>query len=109
FPDMRQPGTGVFLLCMWITFMSPLLVRFRRAAIFTPDVFLYRPALGRALKVPLKGIKRAGLVEPLPTDRTHIPTIRIELLVGGEMTIPIGVSDPEAVVRLLNRGAGGRL
>src|SRR5262249_5991979 len=60
FPDMRQPGTGVFLLCMWITFMSPLLVRFRRAAIFTPDVFLYRPALGRALKVPLKGIKRAG-------------------------------------------------
>jgi hypothetical protein len=105
FEDMRRPGTGTFLLVLWIIFMLPLLIRRRRVAILTSDAFLYRPALGRILKVPLNGVKRASLVESSPNEDVHVPKIRIELLVGGEMIIPISVSDPEAVVRLVNKGA----
>jgi hypothetical protein len=37
------------------------------------------------------------MIEPVPTDEYYVPRVRIELLVGGELTVPIAVSDPEAV------------
>jgi len=106
FPDMRQPEALSFIIGVWIAVLVAILIRRRRAAIFTSDFFLYRPAFGRLLRVPLKGVKRASLVEPVLSEEYYVPRLRIELLVGPEMTIPIAVSDPEAVVRLLNKGAG---
>jgi len=102
FSDMRGPGAGTFMVVEWIVFTLPILIRRRRAAIFTADSFLYRPVFGRLLIVPLNGMKRARLIEPEPTDDIYVPRVRIELLVGGELVVPIAVSDPEAVVANLN-------
>jgi hypothetical protein len=89
----------------WTVILLCLLVRRRRAAIFTPDSFLYRPVFGRLLKVPLKGIKSASMEEPEPSDEIQAPVIKIELLVGPAVKIPIAVSNPKAVVELLNKAA----
>jgi len=105
FSDMRRPGSGPFIVAMWLLFTVPILIRRRRAAIFTTDLFLYRPVFGRPLKVPLNGIKSAQLLEPEPTAEIYVPKVRIELFVGGELTLPMAVTDPEAVVRRLNAAA----
>ena len=57
------------------------------------------------MKVPLNGIKNAQLLEPEPTAEIYVPKVRIELFVGGELTLPMAVTDPEAVVRRLNAAA----
>ena len=107
FSDMKQPGAGAFIVGVWFVFMLPVLIRRRRAAIFTSDSFLFRPALGRLIRVPLNGIERASIIEPEPGEEYYVPTVRIELLVGGQMTVRLGVAKPEEITRRLN-DSGGR-
>ena len=89
---------GVFAAVAWTVGMLPILIYRRAAAIFTPDYCLIRPVLGRAVKLPLRGVKRAYVTEG------DAPSLRVELLVGGEMDL--NTPDPEAVAYLLNKGAG---
>ena len=106
---MKEPQAPAFLASVWFTLLLPILIRRRRAAIFTCDTFIFRPALGGLLKVPLHGIKRAYLLDPEPGDEYHVPTVRIELLVGGNMDIRIGVANPEEIALRLNESALGTL
>jgi len=99
---IEQLGAIPFALGAWFLCALVILIRWRAAAIFTLDSFFVRPSLGRTLSIPLKGIKRA-YIDPGSTDEDG-PTLRIQLLVGGEITV--GVPDMEAVVHLLNKGAG---
>jgi hypothetical protein len=101
FPDMRRSGAP-FVAAVWITLLLPILIRRRRAAIFTPEAFIFRPAIGRISKVPLSAIKRAYLLEPDPGAEYDVPTVRVELLVGGNMDIRLGVRNPEEIARRLN-------
>ena len=87
FADMRQPEAATFLASVWVALLLPILIRRRRAAIFTSDTFMFRPALGRLSRVPLNGIKRAYLLEPEPGDEYHVPSVRLELLIGGNMDV----------------------
>jgi len=97
-----EPGVGVFVVAAWIMFVTPILIWRRAAAIFTSDSLLVRPCLGRTLRTPLKGVKRAYF-HPGSTDEDG-PTVRVELLIGGEINIT--VPEMEAVVHLLNKAAG---
>jgi len=49
------------------------------------------------------------LLDPKPGDEYHVPTVRIELLIGGNMDIRIGVANPEEIARRLNESALGTL
>lgn|SRR5262249_28927991 len=97
-----SPGVAPFALVVWILFGISVLTWRRQAAIFTSDSLWVRPCLGHTLKIPLKGVKRA-YIHPGLTHEDG-PTVRVELLIGGEITI--AVPDMEAVVHLLNKGAG---
>lgn len=100
--DMRRPESPIFLASVWIGLLLPILIRRRRAAIFTPETFIFRPSLGRPSRLPLNGIKRAYLLEPEPGDEYHVPIVRVELLVGGNLDIRLGVANPEEIARRLN-------
>jgi len=43
------------------------------------------------------------LLEPDPGDEYHVPTVCVELLVGGNLDIRLGVKNPEEVARRLNK------
>lgn len=52
-----------FFPLFWAVCIIPLLPRRRRAAIFTPDYFILRPAFGAPLRIPIGGIKRVTLLD----------------------------------------------
>jgi len=91
-----------FFATFWSIGAIPLFIRRRRAVIFTPDVFVSRPALGSILRVPICGIKRARSVEPSPGEESPIPVVRIELIVGGSLDIQLGVPRSGEIIMRLN-------
>jgi hypothetical protein len=99
---IQQPGALTFTLFAWMLLVLVVLRRRRAAAIFTSDSLYVRPWLGLTERFSLKGIKRA-YIHPGTTDE-DAPSVRIVLLVGGE--IKVGVPQMERVVYLLNKGAG---
>src|SRR5690348_930883 len=94
-----------FFPVFWSAGAIPLLLRRRRAAIFTPDVFLFRPACGAILKVPMNEIKRASPVEYSTTEEYSIPAVHIELIVGGALDVRLGVLRSDEVIRHLDEAA----
>lgn len=92
----------VFLI-LWIVFVIPLMIRRRRAAIFTKDTFIFRPVFGQILRVPFAGIKRAYWIDRSPGDR-RVP-LCVELLVGGPLEILLHVRRSEEVLRRLQKAA----
>jgi hypothetical protein len=90
-----------FFLTLWIVFAMPLAIRHRRAAIFTKDTFIFRPVFGQLLRVPLAGIKRAYWIDRTPGDR-RVP-LCIELLVGGQLEILLGVRNANRVLDRLQQ------
>ena len=55
----------------------------------------YRPVWGQILEVPFSGIKRVSLIEP--QQEGEVQTLQIELLVGGELRVPLDVRNSEEV------------
>src|SRR5262245_61574858 len=85
--EADNPSVGLFSIALWILFAIPALIWRRGAAIFTSDALWVRPCLGSAQKIPLKGVKRA-YIHPGLTNEDG-PTLRVVLLVGGEITISV--------------------
>jgi hypothetical protein len=96
------------LMAMWVMGAVVLTVRRRRAAIFTADSFLSRPVFGEPVRFPIGGIRRVSRVEPDPGDKIPVPTIRIELIVGGALDIPISISHPDQVISRLGELVGAQ-
>lgn len=105
-PDSK--GSVAVLLALWILGAAGIALRRRRAAILTPDAFLYRPAFGSLLSFPLNGIKRASAYEWPPTEEFAIPTVRIDLLVGGSVYMRLPVSKSAEVIRRIDECAEAR-
>lgn len=103
FIGVEQPYIVEFTIVAWLAGAEPILISRRVSAIFTSESFLVRHALRRTVKVPLKGVKRA-YIDLGPATGEERPRLRIQLLVGGE--VEFEVPDLEAVVYLLNTGAG---
>jgi hypothetical protein len=97
-----EPHIGGFALAAWIVGAVPILLSRRTAYVVTSDSFMVRRFMGRTMKIPLRGIKRA-CIRPGQTNEDG-PRLRVQLLVGGEMDL--NVPDMEAIVYLLNKGAG---
>lgn len=92
----------------WAVCVIPLLLRRRRAAIFTPDTFMLRPAFGAPLRIPIGGIKRVTLLDTAASEEYPIPTAHIELIVGGSLDVRLGVSNPTEIIQRLDASAGDR-
>jgi hypothetical protein len=82
--------------------MIPLLVRRRRAAIFTSDTFLMRPVWGSLLRVPLAGIKSASFYD---SGYEMGGFLRLELLVGGTFDLRFNVGRRGEVLKRLQQVA----
>jgi len=93
-----------FFPAIWSAGAIPLLLRRRRAAIFTPDSFLFRPACGAILKVPISGIKRASEADS-GAGEEYGPEVHIELIVGGALDLRLGVLRSEEVITRLDEAA----
>ena len=91
-----------FFLVYWAACALPLLVRRRRAGIFTPEAFLYRPVFGQPLRIPLAAIKRAYFFS---TGDRRGGFVRLELLVGGQIDVRLNVSKPGEIIRRLQEAA----
>ena len=97
-----EPGFGIGVATVSILSLPVVAIWRREAAIFTADSLCVRPSIGRILMIPLRGIKRA-YIHPGQTSE-DAPTVRIQLLVGGEITVQVPQMDQ--VVELINKGAG---
>jgi hypothetical protein len=91
-----------FFPTYWAACAVPLLVRRRRAAIFTHDTFLYRPVFGHPLGIPLAGIKRAYFFSKGDREGGFV---RLELLVGGQLDVRLNVSKPGEIIQRLQKAA----
>jgi hypothetical protein len=105
-PDVdpaRHEFTGIwFSAVFWCALMIPLFLRRRRAVIFTPNVFLFRPACGAILRVPISGVKRASPIQYGANEEYPIPTVHIELLVGGSVDVRLGGLPADEIIKRLN-------
>jgi len=89
-----------FFVCDWILFAVPLTIRHRRAAIFTPEEFIFRPVFGALLRVPLAGVKGAEWYECRRRIR-----LRLDLLVGGRIERPFHVRSLDQIVKRLREAS----
>jgi len=71
------------------------MIRRRRAIILTSTTLCYRPAWGKTLEVPLSGIKRVALIQPESGQEGAVLTLQIELLVSGQLYVPLDVRKSE--------------
>jgi hypothetical protein len=99
-PHAKQSG-WVFLV-FWTVGAIVIGFRRRRAAIFSQDVFLYRPAFGKPLRIPISGIRCATPVDWGSHEAYPVPTVRIELIVGGSVDVPLGVSKAADCIRRID-------
>jgi hypothetical protein len=97
-----------FFAVFWSARGIPLLLRRRRAVIFTPDVLLVRPAFGAILRIPISGTKGVSPVEYSPAEEYPIPAVHIEFIVGGAVDLRLGVARPNEVIRRLEAAAKPR-
>ena len=97
-----SPELSWYFPATWVVSIVPVLLRRRRAAIFTHDTFLYRPVFGHPLRIPLSGIKRAYFVDK--NDRRG-GFVRLEVFVGGQLDVRLNVSKPGEVIRRLQAAA----
>jgi hypothetical protein len=101
-------STTWFFPLFWFACAIPVLLRRRRAVIFTPDVFLVRPAWGAILRIPISGIKRVNPVKYSPAEEYPIPAVHIELIVGGAVDVRLGVARPNDVISRLEAATNPR-
>jgi hypothetical protein len=92
----HRPGDAWFFLLFWAGLSLPMMIRRRRAIILTSTTLCYRPAWGKLLEVPLNGIKRVSLIEP--EQEGEVRTLRLELLVSGELYFPLDVRSSDEIV-----------
>ena len=90
----RFADAWVFLF-LFAIFALPVMIRLRRAVILTPTALRYRQVCGQILEVPFSGIKRVSLIEP--EQDGEVQTLQIELLVSGELRVPLDVRYSEEV------------
>jgi hypothetical protein len=93
----HRPGDARFFLLFWAVLILPVLIRRRRAVILTPTALRYRPAWGRDLEVPFSGIKHVSLIEPEQGEEFAVQTLRIDLLVSGQLYVPLDVRNSEEI------------
>ena len=91
----HQPGDAWFFLLFWAGLNLPMMIRRRRAVILTSTKLCYRPAWGKTLEVLLNGIKRVTLIQPESGQEGAVLTLQIELLVSGQLYVPLDVRKSE--------------